>query len=207
MPAYIISPLKSALIGLMFITACAASCKRDTSKAKDNDPGSVSEVKAQFDILSDSVRVSWAQLDNLTEHKLKATDELLAELRSTNAGTANPARLATFSQRIATARSLRLKQETLSDNQRLDSFDAAQDSLFTPLARLAAPGDQAPNEKIRDLVEVMRSDDASEVSQRIRYDRFVKSYNDYLKLHGEKLQQLGGKYSALKPLPMFTIQL
>lgn len=207
MPAFVISPLKSALIGLLIITACAASCKRDTSKTAEKDPASVGEVKAQFDILSDSVRVSWAELNNLTEHKLKATDELLTAMKATSAGTANSARLATFSQRAATLRSQRLDQQALSDNQRVNLFDATQDSLFSPLARLAAPGDQAPNEKIRDLVEAMRQDDASEIGQRIRYDRFVKSYNDYLQLHGEKLQKLGGKYAALKPLPLFTVQL
>ena len=207
MPAFVISPFKSALTGLVIITACAASCKRDTTKTPVSDPASVSEVKAQFDILSDSVRVSWAQLNNLTDHKLKATNELLSELKSTGAGKTNPARLTLFSERIATLRSLRLDQEVLSNNERVNAFDATQDSLFSPLARLAAPGDQAPNEKIRDLVESVKLDDADEVGQRIRYDRFVKSYNDYLKLHGEKLQQLGGKYSTLKPLPLFTIQL
>lgn len=181
------------------------ACKTDGPKTAAQPKLSPAAVQAQLDALRDSVRVSWSQLNNLTDHKLKTTDELLTELKSTTGGTVSPVRLATFSERAATLRRLRFDQQTLSDNDRLTSFDNTQDSLFNPLARLAAPGGQAPNEKIRDLVEAMQLDDSDEVGQRIRYDRFAKSYNEFLKTHEETIEDLKAPYTDLQPLPLFQL--
>ena len=38
-----------------------------------------------------------------------------------------------------------------------------------------------------------------------KYDDAAKRYNNYLTLHKDELQSLGGKYAELKPLPLFTI--
>lgn len=181
------------------------ACKTDRSKAgaAASSPASPAAAKAQFDIFSDSVRVSWAQLNNLTEHKLTTTEQLLNEVKAT--GRADAGRLSTFSQRVAALRRLRPEQQSLTDNARLTEFDATQDSVYSPLARLAAPGGEAPTEKIRDLVEAMQQDDAEEVGLRIRYDRFAKLHNNYLQLHGETLRGLGGKYATVQPLPLFEL--
>jgi hypothetical protein len=181
------------------------ACKTDKSKADTKSPASPTAVRAQFDVLRDSVRVSWAQLNNLTDHKLTATDQLLAELKASGK-VSNPARLATLSERAAALRQLRFDQQTLADNDRLTTYDTTQDSLFSPLARLAAPGGQAPTEKIRDLVEAIQLDDAGEVGQRIRYDRFVKGYNNYLQLHQQTIEGLSGQYAGLQPLPLFELK-
>ena len=181
-------------------------CKTDGTKTAANKPASATAVKAQFDVLRDSVRVGWAQLNNLTEHKLTATEQLLREVKATPKLMANPARLAVLTERAATLRKLRFDQQNLGDNERLNSFDTTQDSLFSPLARLAAPGGEAPTEKIRDLVEAMQNDDSDEIGQRIRYDRYVKRYNNYLQLHQQTIQDLKGPYATLQPLPLFQLQ-
>ena len=95
----------------------------------------------------------------------------------------------------------------MANSDLIDRYDAAQDSLLQATYPVAAPNGNAPTESIRNFVEGIQQTNASVVSIRIKYDRAAHQYNDYLKLHQAELQSLGGKYTDLKPLPYFEIQL
>lgn len=205
MPTFILSPLKSALIGLLIVTACAASCKRDTAKTKDSDPASVSAVKAQFDVLRDSADVKWRAVDESDVQLLGSTGLLLRELKGVSG--LDAAKVQALDRANTRLKTRRYTHESMANSALIDQYDAAQDSLLTALYPVAAPNGNAPNESIRNFVEGLQQTNAGVVSLRASYDNAARQYNEYLKLHQEELQTLGGKYSTLKPLPLFTIQL
>ncbi len=87
----------------------------------------------------------------------------------------------------------------------IDQYDTAQDSLLNALYPVAAPNGAASSENARNFVEGIQQVDAGVVGFRVIYDDAAKRYNDYLRLHQAELESLGGKYTGLKPLPLFTI--
>jgi len=201
----VITPLKPVLAGLLVITACAASCKHDGTKAGADNPGSVAAVKAQFDILRDSVDAKWRNVDYGDVQLLGTTGLLLRELKAVPG--MDVAKVQALDKANTQLKARRYSQETMSNSALIDQYDAAQDSLLNIIYPVAAPNGNAPTEAIRNYVEGMQQSNATVVSDRIEYDRAAKSYNDYLQLHQAELQGLGGKYANLKPLPLFTIQL
>lgn len=195
--------LKTALYGMLLITVCAASCKRDAGTAAAVDPASSAAVKAQLDVLRDSVDLKWRNMTESDDQKIGVTRLLLQELQ--NQPGANVAQLKSLTQANARLKVLRYNQQTMASSDLIDRYDAAQDSLLHALYPVAAPEGQAPTAAARDLVEGIQQIDAGVVGFRVHYDRAAKQYNNYLKLHQTELQALGGKYAALQPLPLFEL--
>ena len=195
--------LKSVVYGLFIITACAASCKRDSTKTATIDPASPTEIKAQLDVLRDSVNVKWQAMTEHDDQKIGVTRLLLRELQ--NQPGADVTRLKSFERANNRLKVIRYDQQTMASSNLIDRYDAAQDSLLHALYPVAAPEGAAPTENARNFVEGLQQLDEGVVGFRIQYDRAAKQYNNYLKLHQEKVQSLGGKYAELKPLPLFEL--
>jgi hypothetical protein len=198
-----IASLKTLLFALLLITACAASCKRDGSKNATLNPASTAAVKAQFDVLRDSVDLKWRNMTESDDQKLGVTRLLLRELQ-TLPGT-NASELQALAKANARLKTIRYNQQTMSSSTLIDRYDAAQDSLLHALYPVAAPGGAAPTENARNFVEGIQQLDAAVAAFRVQYDRAAKQYNNYLKLHQEELQSLGSKYAGLQPLPLFEL--
>jgi hypothetical protein len=194
--------LKSLLAGALLVAACAASCKHEGSQAALS-PAATAEVKAQFDQLNDTVAVRWRDMMESDDQKIGVIRLLLRELQ-TQPG-ANTAQLQALGKANARLKTLRYDQQTMSSSPLIDRYDAAQDSLLHALYPVAAPGGAAPTENARNFVEGIQQIDEGVVGYRVQYDRAARQYNNYLKLHQEQLQTLGGKYAELKPLPLFEL--
>ncbi|WP_345238223.1 hypothetical protein [Hymenobacter saemangeumensis] len=195
--------IKSAVFGLLLVTACAASCKRDGSKTATLDPASATSVKAQLDVLRDSVEIKWRTMTESDDQKIGVTRLLLQELQKQPG--ANVAQLQSLTKANNRLKALRYDQQTMASSDLIDRYDAAQDSLLHALYPIAAPEGAAPTENARNFVEGLQQLDDGVVGFRVQYDRAAKQYNNYLKLHQDKVQSLGGKYSELKPLPLFEL--
>lgn len=194
--------LKSLLASSLLIAACAASCKHEGSKAALN-PAATAEVKAQFDQLNDTVAVRWRDMMESDDQKIGVIRLLLRELQAQPG--ANAAQLQAIGKANARLKTLRYDQQTMSSSPLIDRYDAAQDSLLHALYPVAAPGGAAPTENARNFVEGIQQIDEGVVGYRVQYDRAARQYNNYLKLHQEQLETLGGKYAELKPLPLFEL--
>jgi hypothetical protein len=194
--------LKTAIIGLMLVTGCAASCKRDGSKATMN-PASTAAVKAQFDVLRDSVDLKWSNMIASDDQKIGVTRLLLRELEGKSG--VDAAQLPAFMRANERLKARRYNQQTMASSELIDRYDAAQDSLLHALYPVAAPNGGAPTENARNFIEGIQQLDAGVAPFRVQYDRAVKNYNTYLQLHQQELQSLGGKYAELKPLPLFEL--
>ncbi len=198
------SPLKSIAVALLIITASAASCKHDGTNAGVTNPASAAAVKAQLDVLRDSVDLKWRAVDESDVQLLGTTGLLLKELKSQP--TLDAAKVQALNRANTRLRARRYTRQSMTSAQ-IDLYDAAQDSLLHAIYPVAAPNGNAPSETIRNFVEGIQQTDAGVVGVRIQYDKAAHQYNDYLKLHQAELQSLGGKYKDLQPLPVFELQL
>lgn len=204
MRSTLLFPLKSLIVALLLLAGSAASCKHEGTKTVVLAPASASAVKAQFDVLRDSVDSKWRNMIASDDQKIGIVRLLLRELKA-QPGT-DQTQLPGLERANARLKPLRYTQQTMASSPLIDSYDAAQDSLLRALYPVAAPNGNAPTENARNFVEGIQQIDAGVVGYRVQYDRAAKQYNEYLKLHQAELQTLGGKYTALKPLPLFELQ-
>ncbi|MCI1186175.1 hypothetical protein MON38_02000 [Hymenobacter sp. DH14] len=195
--------MKTVGLGLILLLGMAASCKRDGAKTVAVNPASAAASKLQLDALRDSVDVKWRNMVESDDQKLALTRLLLRELHGQPGR--SEAQLKALEQANARLKARRYDQATMSSSALIDQYDTAQDSLLNALYPVAAPNGGAPTENARNFVEGIQQLDAGVVGFRVIYDDAAKRYNNYLQLHGEELQSLGGKYVDLKPLPLFTI--
>jgi hypothetical protein len=199
-PAFLFS-LKTVLAVLLITAGSAASCKRDGSKSATLNPAAATAVKAQFDVLRDSVDLKWHKMTESDDQKIGVTRLLLRELKG------RPGVDATQLQGLERAntrlKTRRYNQQTMSSSDLIDQYDNAQDSLLHALYPVAAPNGNAPTETARDFVEGIQQLDAGVVPFRLQYNQAARKYNDYLKLHQPELKSLGGKYAEAMPLPLF----
>ena len=202
---FLLTPAKSAVVVLLILTGCAASCKRDGSKIVAVNPASAAAAKVQFDVLRDSVDLKWRGMTESDDQKIGVTRLLLRELQ--NQPGSKITQLQRLEQANAHLKARRYDQQTMVSSALIDQYDTAQDSLLHALYPMAAPNGAAPTENARNFVEGLQQLDASVVGFRVQYDRAARQYNNYLQLHRAELQSLGGQYAALQPLPLFTVQL
>ncbi len=204
MPASPLSlPLKTAALGLVLLLGLAAACKRDNAKTVAINPASAAAAKVQLDILRDSVEVKWRNMVESDDQKLALTRLLLRELHG-QPGRPEP-QLKALEAANARLKARRYDQKTMASSALIDQYDSAQDSLLNALYPVAAPNGAASTENARNFVEGIQQLDAGVVGFRVIYDDAAKRYNNYLSLHQAELESLGGKYTGLKPMPLFTI--
>lgn len=197
------SLLLASLLGLAVLPMCKPDASKSTATATAESPASPAAVRAQFDILRDSADVNWTRMVASDDKKNDDLRALLQDL-SKYPG-ANQAQLEGL--RVARARlpKLRYDRASMASSPLIDRYDAAQDSVLKIVLPLAAPGGNAPSERVRDYVEAIQLADANVVGYRAHYDAAAKAYNNYLQVHGAELTKMGGKYANLPPLPLFEI--
>ena len=198
--------MKSLLFASLLVLAVLPMCKPDASKSTataTESPASPAAVRAQFDILRDSADVNWQRMVASDDKKNADLRELLQDL-SKYPG-ANQAQIEGLRAARARLAKQRYDRASMASSALIDRYDAAQDSVLKTVLPLAAPGGNAPAERVRDYVEAIQLADNNVVSYRAHYDAAAKAYNNYLHLHGEELQKMGGKYANLPRLPLFEI--
>jgi len=199
--------MKSLLFASLLVLAVLPMCKPDASKstatATTDSPASPAAVRAQFDILRDSADVNWQRMVASDDQKIADLRELLQDL-SKYPG-ANQAQLEGLRAARARLPKQRYDRRSMASSALIDRYDTAQDSVLKIVLPLAAPGGNAPSERVRNYVEAIQLADANVVGYRAHYDAAAKTYNNYLQVHGEELNKIGGKYANLQPLPLFEI--
>jgi hypothetical protein len=199
--------MKAVLFASLLTLAVLPMCKPDTAKTATDtaarNPASPAEVRAQFDILRDSADANWHRMETSDDQKLADMRALVQDLKQQPS--LDAAQLRTLDQTMAQLKNQRYTRQTMASSPLIDRYDAAQDSVLRALTPLAAPGGNAPTARIRDYVEHIQLADANVVGYRAHYDAAAKAYNNYLQLHQQELNKMGGKYANLKPLPLFEI--
>jgi hypothetical protein len=198
--------MKAVLFASLLTLAVLPMCKPDASNrtaTTTDGPASPAAVRAQFDILRDSADVQWTRMMASDDKKNADLRELLQDLsKYPNANQPQLEGLRTARARLAQQRYTR---QSMASSPLIDRYDAAQDSVLKIVLPLAAPDGNAPSERVRDYVEAIQLADANVVSYRAHYDAAAKAYNNYLQVHHDDLDKLGGKYANLQPLPLFEL--
>ena len=184
------------LVAAVFLVSC-------NRKPKSFDPASVEAVKVQLNILRDSVEAHWSEMLDSDNAKLSDTRRLLREL-TTQPGT-DRTQLAQLQYANDRLPKRRYTQRTMAESARIDAYDAAQDSLLRAVYGLAQPASGEPTPIVKELTERIQTADVDLIAYRVHYDQAVARFNNYLIVHAAELQQLGGSYAKLQPLPLFTI--
>jgi hypothetical protein len=197
--------MKAVLFASLLTLAVLPMCKPDATNrtATATSPASPAAVRAQFDILRDSADVQWARMMTSDDKKLADLRELLQDL--SKYPSANQPQLEGLRAARARLAKQRYTRSTMVSSPLIDRYDAAQDSVLKIVLPLAAPEGNAPSERVRDYVEAIQLADANVVGYRAHYDAAAKAYNNYLQVHREDLNKLGGKYANLAPLPLFEL--
>ncbi|MGI4761587.1 MAG: hypothetical protein ACRYF0_12815 [Janthinobacterium lividum] len=198
--------MKSLLFASLLVLAVLPMCKPDTAKSTvtaTESPASPAAVRAQFDILRDSADVNWQRMLASDDKKNADLRELLQDL--SKYPDANQAQLEGLRAARARLAKQRYDRASMASSALIDRYDTAQDSVLKIVLPLAAPDGNAPSERVRDYVEAIQRADASVVGYRAHYDAAAKAYNNYLQVHGEELNKMGGKYAGLQRLPLFEI--
>ncbi|TGE06371.1 hypothetical protein [Hymenobacter fodinae] len=193
--------MKNIIWLLVVLAVATTSCNR---RPKAIDPASKEAVKTQVNILRDSVQARWSEMVASDDDKLRNTQQVLTALKS-QPGT-DPAQLEGLQRATARLKTIRYNQQTMAESARIDAYDTAQDSVLQIVYRIALPTDREPADAIKILTTKIQDADAELVGFRVRYDQAATRLNNYLQVHPTELSQLGGQYSKLKPLPLFTLQ-
>ncbi|SHL03929.1 hypothetical protein [Hymenobacter psychrotolerans] len=193
--------MKNTLWLALLLAALLSACNRTP---KPFDPASAAAAKAQLDVLRDSVDTRWTQMMASDDAKIVATAQMISELER------NPSTDKQLLQQLSRANSrlqARRYQQLTMQSAQIDQYDMAQDSLLTSLRGiLQAPGAAAPGTTVQNTFATIGEYDGLVVGYRVQYDRAAKQFNNYLQLHRNELQSLGGKYGQLTPLPLFELQ-
>ncbi len=198
--------MKAVLFASLLTLAVLPMCKPDASQntaTTTDGPASPAAVRAQFDILRDSADVNWRRMMASDDKKNDDLRELLQDL--SKYPNANQAQLEGLRTARANFAKQRYTRQSMASSPLIDRYDAAQDSVLKIVLPLAAPDGNAPSERVRDYVEAIQLADANVVSYRAHYDAAAKAYNNYLQVHHDDLDKLGGKYANLQPLPLFEL--
>jgi hypothetical protein len=197
--------MKAVLFASLLVLAVLPMCKPDATNRTNTaaSPASPAAVRAQFDILRDSADANWTRMMASDDKKLTDLRELLQDL-SKYPG-ANQPQLASLRTARARLQAQRYTRQSMASSPLIDRYDTAQDSVLKVVLPIAAPDGNAPSERVRDYVEAIQLADANVVGYRAHYDAAAKAYNNYLQVHREQLDKLGGKYAKLQPLPLFEL--
>ncbi|WP_151088988.1 hypothetical protein [Hymenobacter baengnokdamensis] len=197
--------MKAVLFASLLVLAVLPMCKPDATKntTTATSPASPAAVRAQFDILRDSADGNWHRMMASDDKKLTDLRELLQDL--SKLPNANQAGLASLRRAAARLQPQRYDRQTMASSPRIDRYDAVQDSILKLVYPIAAPEGNAPSARVRDYVEAIQLADNNVVSYRAHYDAAAKAYNNYLLVHHDELNKLGGNYADLKPLPLFEL--
>ncbi|TGD79700.1 hypothetical protein [Hymenobacter wooponensis] len=193
--------MKNIIWLLVALAVAISGCNR---RPKAIDPASKEAVKTQVNILRDTVQARWSEMVASDDDKLRNTQQVLTALKA-QPGT-DPAQLDGLQRATTRLKTIRYDQQTMAESARIDAYDSAQDSVLQIVYRIALPTDRQPAAPIKTLTDKIQDADGELVGFRVRYDQAAVRLNNYLQVHATELNQLGGQYSKLKPLPLFTLQ-
>lgn len=177
----------SFLISALALIILASSCnKNGTSDKTTKTEQSKSEV-LDYKALNDSVNTSWQVMILADDNKIADIKRLIEEISYTKKY--NLFLLDSVRQMQQSLASKRYDQISMQKSSSIDQYDAATDSLVRAVFRLAKT---TPNidqyQTAMQLVQDINTAENEVVLFRVRYDSWVRTYNDYIQTHKTELE-------------------
>jgi hypothetical protein len=205
---YVLLPVMRNILAFLALamTLAAASCRKtaeNPSAAATVDPTSPAAARVQLQVLRDTVNSRWKRMIDSDNQKLVATTAVLHTLESLP-GT-DKAQVQELSDANNRLLDIRYDQQTMSESERIDAYDAAQESVLRGVYAAVQP-QLDKSQDVQALTETIKAVDEEVIGYRVRYDQAVKRYNNYLQMHAHTLKKAGRKYAKLQPLPLFELK-
>ncbi|MBX9853423.1 MAG: hypothetical protein K2X86_16880 [Cytophagaceae bacterium] len=176
----------------------AFSCERKgPEKTEEKKEAKLETVKIGMDAIVDSLNKSWNAIINTDDQKFADIKRLLEEISYTNK---YDARLQdSLMKQIEVVKAQRFDQNI--DLNQMDKYDSITDAYILKVFELKQKTKGIEQHPLADeLVEDIAEANSSQATAvlRLRYDRWAKQYNDYLKDNKKSLEKLGEPYASMK---------
>jgi len=153
--------------------------------------------------LQDSMLRAWNIMIHDDNQKIKAMHNLLHELMVSNPDQRET--LATYEERLNQLTRMRYTQKSLANNDVVEEYDFASNSIISELISLAESQTEfAYNTTIQKLVDEIRSADQRVNNYRTDYDSIVIVYNRFVNKNRNELKDIV-QSSTLETKPMFQM--
>jgi len=153
--------------------------------------------------LQDSMLRAWNIMIHDDNQKIKSMHNLLHELMVSNPEQRET--LATYEERLNQLTRMRYTQKSLANNDVVEEYDFASNSIISELISLAESQTEfAYNTTIQKLVDEIRSADQRVNNYRTDYDSIVIMYNRFIDKNRNELKEIV-QSSTLETKPMFQM--
>lgn len=194
-------PIQAAI----FILGCCSAISCTNKQTKDT-ASIFTEVDSLTEIyldLQDSILVTWNLMLNDDNQRIKRLHSLLHELQVI--GQIDPQELAALQTRLKLLKETRFTPKTISDNQLVDEYDFATNSLVAEILSLAeSHSAYSYNTTMQHLVDEIRSSEQRVEAARITYDSVVLAYNHFIMRHKQYMHDIDPN-NSLEKKPVFQL--
>jgi hypothetical protein len=196
--------MKSIVSG--FILSCTTVAIISCGKNSDTHQATFTKVDSLTDIylsLQDSMLQTWNVMINDDNQKIKSMHNLLHELMATVPDESDE--LGVYEEQLDQLKELRYTQQSLGEEDMIEEYDFASNSLVIELTTLAESQKSfSYNPTLQKLVEDIRIADQRVSNYREDYDDFAMRYNLFLQRNNEYLQDIS-QADSLEMKPLFQM--
>lgn len=182
-----------SLIGLVVLAAIACSCGSSNTIQEHTRFSKADSLTDAYLVLSDSVLLSWNRIVSNEVDKSRTLQELLEDLD--NAHLLTEELRETFDVRIDQLEKIRFTQQNIGDEQVVEDYDLAFQSIVDDIAKIAkTPGSPDANAMFKYLQQ-------SALTNRKLYDSLARSFNEFVQANKKALEDIEtGRELEAKPV-------
>ncbi len=193
--------MKKVSIAVVLIIVALYSCTTSTST---KDPAVVLDsLQTTYKVINDSLSNAWKVMIDDDDLKLTYMKRLLQEVEFTN--NFDKDTVDGLKQRVDAAMALRYDQQSMSDSDLIDEYDATVQNLISEISGYARSNpfyEKYP--LMAELITDIQTADGRVLFHRVHYDDFAKLYNQFLSDNGDLLDQIDPNIRRSK-YPLFQL--
>ncbi|MFB9864672.1 hypothetical protein [Rufibacter immobilis] len=176
-------------------------CSKDSGRTgKLARPISDEQLKQELAVLNDTLTGKWNVMMHSDSVKVRQMEEMLAAIPPEAIAAQQRADLQQAIRRLST---LRYDRTSVRDSDRIDTYDAATDSVWNALRAYLPENGPTGVALVDSLNQSITALHSEAVFYRGRYDQTAKELNTLLRRYKKQLPNLGKPYDTLQPAPLF----
>lgn len=185
----------------MALIMSLAGCSKDTGKAGPlARPISDEQLKHELTTLSDTLTGKWNVMMRSDSLKTQQMEEMLAAIPP---GAIEAQQRAELQEAIRRLQTLRYDRNSVRDSNRIDVYDAAQDSVWNALRAFLPENGPTGVALVDSLNQSISEQQTQAIFYRGGYDQTAKELNTLLRRYKKQIPKLGKPYDTLQPAPLF----
>lgn len=189
----------------VLLTYCSILLFSCTEKPKSNPTNftKADSVTDTYLLYQDSILAIWNEMMSDDNLKLEAMHHVLHELQVS--GSVNQEELKSYEERLHQLKQSRYTQKTMVNEDIIQEYDFASNSLISELISLAESQRQFPyNTTLQKLIDDIRSADQRVNNYREEYDQITMRYNQFVEHNKAMLSEVNTDSIVVKK-PLFQM--